>query len=272
MQSSDSILLAQQAPPGGRGQMPEGRGMPPGGPGGPGGPPGAGGARGGGRGGRGGFGFARPEIPEEFQAERIMSLPEADLIRMIQDSGSTEFEKAKACQRLAVTGTAAAVPALASLLDDEHLAAYGRFGLEPNPSPQADAALRDAMGRLNGMLLVGVINSIGHRRDAAAVDALAKHLNGSDAEVAKASAAALGKIGGSGVKVLQEALGSTRGDVQVAVAEAGLVAADDLIAQGQRDQGMSLLNMLSRPEVPKEPRMAAMHLIIAAENTLSRPK
>jgi len=201
-----------------------------------------------------------------------MSLPEADLIKMVQDSGSTEFEKAKACQRLAVIGTAAAVPALASLLDNEHLAAYGRFGLEPNPSPQADSALRDAMGRLNGMLLVGVINSIGHRRDAAAVDALSKHLNGSDVEVAKASAAALGKIGGSGVKVLQDALGKTQGAVQISVAEGLLVTADDLMAQGQLDQGMAVLNDLSRPEVPKEPRMAAMHLIIESEHTLSMPR
>lgn len=268
MQSSDPMLLAQQAPPGGRGQMPEGRGMPPGGPGGPGGAPGGRGGRGGG--GRGGF--ARPEIPAEFQADRIMSLPEADLIRMIQDSGSSEFEKAKASQQLAVIGTAAAVPALASLLDNEHLAAYGRFGLEPNPSSQADATLRDAMGRLNGLLLVGVINSIGHRRDAGAVDGLAEHLNGSDAEAAKASAAALGKIGGSGVKVLQDALGGTRGEVQIAVADALLVAADDLIAQGQHDQGMSLLNQLSRPETPNEPRMAAMHMIIEAEHTLSMPE
>jgi HEAT repeat protein len=238
-------------------------------------PPGERGAPPGGRGGRGGgrgFGFSRPEIPEEFRAERIMSLPEAELIKLVQSSGSSEFEKAKAAQQLAIVGTSAAVPALASLLDDENLSTYGRFGLEPNNSPEAADALRDAMGELDGALLVGVINSIGQRRDAGAVDGLAGHLSSSDVEVAKAAAAALGRIGGGAVEVLQEALGNTEGDVQIAVAEAGLVAADDLIAQGRRDEGMALLNELSRPEVPKEPRMAAMHLIIAAENTLARPR
>jgi len=255
MQNTGQMNPPPQGPAGARGQAPGGRGAPPGGRG-----------RGRGR-------APRPEPPPELQAERIMALPEAGLIKILQDSGSSEFEKAKACQRLAVIGTAAAVPALASLLGDEHLAAYGRFGLEPNPAPAADAALRQAMGKLNGMLLVGVINSIGHRRDSGSVDVLTKVLYGSDVEAAKAAAGALGRIGGAqSANVLQDALGKTNGDVRLAVAESGLVAADDMIAQGQRDQGLALLDVLSRPEIPKEPRMAAMHLIISAENTLSRPR
>jgi len=41
---------------------------------------------------------------------------------------------------------------------------------------------------------VGVINSIGHRRDAKALDALAKLLHDADSEVAQAAAAALALI------------------------------------------------------------------------------
>ena len=48
------------------------------------------------------------------------------------------FDKAKACQRLAVIGGRDAVPALAAFLGDKELAHYARFGLEPNPDPAVD--------------------------------------------------------------------------------------------------------------------------------------
>lgn len=46
-----------------------------------------------------------------------------------------------------------------------------------------DEALRDALGKLKGRLLVGVIASIGVRRDAKAVEPLAKMLGSPDVEV-----------------------------------------------------------------------------------------
>ena len=45
-----------------------------------------------------------------------------------------------------------------------------RYALEPIPDPSVDDALRDALGKLKGRLLVGVIGSLGVRRDAKAVD------------------------------------------------------------------------------------------------------
>ena len=70
-------------------------------------------------------------------------------------------------------------------------------------SSAADA-LRAALEKLKGNQLIGVINSIGKRRDAKASPALARMLYGSDANVARAAAAALGSIGGvSSVKELQ---------------------------------------------------------------------
>ncbi|NQT38540.1 MAG: hypothetical protein HQ581_13675, partial [Planctomycetes bacterium] len=97
----------------------------------------------------------------------------AKLIVVLQ-SDAAPFDKAKACQRLALIGTKEAVPALAALLADERLSSYARFGLEPIPDPSVDDALRDALGRLHGRLLAGVINSIGVRRDVKAVGALTK--------------------------------------------------------------------------------------------------
>src|SRR6056297_707023 len=62
--------------------------------------------------------------------------PQAAIRVLTSDAGV--FEKAKACQRLAVVGDASAVPALAEWLADDRLATYARTALEQIPGPEAD--------------------------------------------------------------------------------------------------------------------------------------
>ncbi len=130
------------------------------------------------------------------QAGKIMTLPQDRLIAILRDRGATEFVKAKACQRLAVVGANEAVPALAALLSDAKLSHYARTALEPMPGKAAGAALRDALGSLEGDLLIGVINSLGRRKDSQAIDALAKLRHSDELDVANAASAALGRIRG----------------------------------------------------------------------------
>jgi hypothetical protein len=108
---------------------------------------------------------------------------EAQLIDVLRSS-ATQKEKADACRGLARVATKEAVPALAALLGDEKLAHMARGALETIADPAADEALRDALGKLKGRPLLGVIGSIGVRRDAKAVAAMAKLL--ADADVAPA--------------------------------------------------------------------------------------
>ncbi|MGB9605415.1 MAG: HEAT repeat domain-containing protein, partial [Bryobacteraceae bacterium] len=193
-----------------------------------------------------------PEIPPEFQAAAILELPEAALIKILEDPQATVFQKAKACQRLATIGTGRAVPALAALLADPQLSHYARFGLEPNPDPAAAEALRTALRKVKGNLLVGVINSIGARRDPQAVDALARLVGTTDPAAAQAAAAALGRIGGlRAARILEDALRRTRGEVRSTLAAACLVCAESLLAQGERERGMALYQRLMRPDIPK---------------------
>src|SRR5688572_25658436 len=94
------------------------------------------------------------------------------LIAILQ-SDAPPAEKAIPCKQLAIYGNKDAVPALAPLLADKDLASWARIALEAIPGPEADEALRLALPRLQGNLLIGAINSIGVRRDAKAIDALA---------------------------------------------------------------------------------------------------
>lgn len=191
-------------------------------------------------------------------AAEIMALEPARLIQILGNPEATVFAKAKACQRLAVIGTKEAVPALAALLAHPQLGHYARFGLEPVPDPSVDAALRDALGKLKGRPLVGVINSIGVRKDAQSLDPLAKLLDEGDAEVAQAAAAALGRISGpQAAKKLRKALGRAQAPLRPALAHAALICAEGLLAQGQRKPALALYSALRRPGLPQPVRTAA---------------
>jgi hypothetical protein len=85
----------------------------------------------------------------------------------------TEAGRAFLCQMLALAGSSRSVPALAVLLRDPKTAEAARYALEAIPGPEAGAALRDALGSLQGNARAGLIGSIAARRDPAARPALA---------------------------------------------------------------------------------------------------
>jgi HEAT repeats len=200
------------------------------------------------------------------KADELLKLDEAALIRIVEDPGAPVFQKNVACRRLAVIGTGKAVPALVALLGDAKLAHYARFALGPMPDPAVDTALRAQLGKLKGRLLVGLVDTIGQRRDVAAVEPLAKPLHDRDPEVATAAAAAVGTIGGTAAaRHLRNALGKTSGAVRAAVADAGLVCAERLLAAGNRPGAMALYDTLSHADMPKPVRMAARHSAFLVE-------
>ncbi len=110
-------------------------------------------------------------------------------------SDAPQKDKMDACKELTRVGGAASVPVLAALLADEKLSHMARYALEHIPDPSADAALRNALGKLKGSLLAGVASSIGARRDSKAVEALTKLLKDTNPVVARTAALALGRIG-----------------------------------------------------------------------------
>jgi hypothetical protein len=131
--------------------------------------------------------------PKYGDAAAIGALTLARLNALVADPEGTPYAKAKACQRLAVIGDPSSVPAVAALLGDDILSAYARTALEQIPGDAATDALLAALPKLKGKQLVGVINSLGVRRDPRAVDALSR-LPKADQEVAQAVWAALAKI------------------------------------------------------------------------------
>lgn len=179
---------------------------------------------------------------------------EAELIAVLQSDAPPQ-DKAIPCKRLAVVGSAKAVPALAALLPNDELSSWALIALEAIPDPAADAALREAAGKLEGRPLVGVINAIGVRRDAQAVEGLAKLLTDADAEVASAAAVALGRVGDdAAAKALQPLLAAAPAAVRSAVAEGCILCAERFLAEGKAAQASQLYDQVRAAEVP-QPRM-----------------
>ena len=217
----------------------------------------------------------KPEIPAEFKAESVEKLDQAALLRILREPGSEPaavFRKAIACKRLAVIGTKDSVPPLAALLGDDRVSDYARDALESIPDPSADVALREALPKLKGLLLIGVVNSIRRRRDPNAIEPLGELIRGEDAAVAGAAALAAGEISGPlAAKMLVRALGTTKEAVREGVAGGILLCADRMMAE-DRKGALALLDLLSRSDIPNSARIPAMHLQVTAAASLKRPR
>jgi hypothetical protein len=196
---------------------------------------------------------------------------ERKLIGVLQ-SGAAPQDKAMACKQLAIYGSQEAVPVVAPLLADKDLSSWARIALEVIPGPAADAALRDAVGKLQGRLLVGVINSIGVRRDAQAVDPLAAKLKDADADVASAAAVALGRIGGMQAgQALMQALAEAPADVRSAAAEGCILCAESFLAQDKTVFAIRFYDAVCKANVPEQRVLEATRGAILAWQSAGVP-
>jgi HEAT repeat protein len=205
-------------------------------------------------------------IPSRARAEAPVNPAEEErkLIAVLR-SDAPAAEKAITCKRLAVYGTDQAVPVLAPLLTDEQLASWARIALEVIPGDAADAALRQAIPKLQGRLLVGTINSIGVRRDAKAINTLESNLKNNDPEAASAAAVALGRIGGSqAASALKSALPGANTAIRAAVAEGCVRCAEHFLASGQASAAIKLYDLVRKSAVPKQNMLEAIRGAILA--------
>jgi HEAT repeat protein len=196
---------------------------------------------------------------------------EAKLIAVLKSS-ATQEEKSAACRLLARIATKKSVPTLAVLLGDEKLSHMARYAMEGIPDPSVGDALRDALGKLQGRPLMGVIGSLGVRRDAKAVDAIAKLLTGADAAVAQAAARALGNIGTpEAAKALDAALADASGASQLALCEGLFRCAEALSTEGQAQSQVIYDRVRGLTQAPQQVRVAALRGAILSRGKAGIP-
>jgi len=196
---------------------------------------------------------------------------QAKLIDVLK-SDAPSADKAIACKHLAICGNQEAVPALAALLPDRELSSWARIALEAIPGEAADAALREALGKVQGRLLVGVINSLGVRRDGKAVEALVARLKDADAQVASVSAVALGHIGGeTAAEALEASLATAPEGVRSAVAEGCILCAERAATAGKTADAVRIYSAVAKAAVPAQRVLEATRGLILVQGPAGVP-
>ncbi|HWB00553.1 MAG TPA: HEAT repeat domain-containing protein [Pirellulales bacterium] len=192
---------------------------------------------------------------------------EARLIAALQSNLSRDAKDC-VCRKLMIIGTAACVPAVASLLDKPEHAHMARFVLERMPAPEAAQALRDALGKLDGNLKIGVIGSLGAHRDTGAVAVLAPALRSNDAAVARAAAWALGAIGtADAAAALQATLSSADGNKSPMID--GLLACAESLLKQQPAAARAIYQSLAGDDQSRLVRLAATRGMLACASAES---
>lgn len=200
------------------------------------------------------------------------AVKEGDLIKILK-SDAPSSEKAITCKKLTIYGSKEAVPALAPLLTDAQLTSWARTALEAIPDASAAQALRDAMPKTQGRVLIGIINSLGVRQDREAVSALAAKLNDADNGVASAAAEALGHIGtSSAAQALKAALGNARDGARSSVAYGYLLCAEKALAQGNSSEAVRIYDAIRQTSsLPKQRVLEATRGAILARGQAGVP-
>jgi type 1 glutamine amidotransferase len=183
----------------------------------------------------------------------------------VLDSDATRAGKQFVCRQLSIIGTAQSVPTLAKMLTGDETSDMARYALERIPDPSVDEALRGSLRQARGNARIGIINSLGQRRDKGSVRILSRILGRPNEETATAAAAALGQIADSqAAEALAEAKGKAGGKLLSVVLDAYLKCADQMVADGNKAGALAIYKELQATDMPKPIRAAALTGMINA--------
>jgi len=165
-----------------------------------------------------------------------LSVLEDRLIAFL-DSPATLEGKKFVCEQLSLIGTKTSVPVLAKMLGDPNTSDMARYALERIPATEAGAALRAALDKVSGKHKVGIINSLGQRRDAQSVSLLVALLKDPDQSLALAAVNALGFIGDdAALKALDELRKTAPEPARAHVLDAYIRCLEQLARRGEKDK------------------------------------
>jgi HEAT repeat protein len=193
---------------------------------------------------------------------------ERRLAAVLQEHGSVAARE-YVCAKLTLIGSASCVPTVAALLSHPTLSTAARNTLEAIPGRRAVQALRAILPKLDGLQKVGVIHSLGRRRDTGSTQMLAKLLKPGEPAATEAAVAALGEIGTSAAaKALRDYLAKSPPALHAKLADALLCCAERLSADGKNSDAAELYRALKATAPPRHVQHA---VAVGLERTSGRP-
>ena len=177
-----------------------------------------------------------------------------------------KYVQAFIIREIEVVGNESAAPVLGKLLLDEELgdpAAKALLAIRAGAVGQFRAALPNASGRAR----LTIIQSLGVLGDATSADALKQAAADQDVDLRLAALWALAKVGGPGVVDMLIKASDTEGWERIQATKACLLAAENLVSAGRRDDAANIYRHLRDTRTdPKEQyvREAATKALAAA--------
>lgn len=195
------------------------------------------------------------------------------LLKVIQSKETSDVDRANAFEAIGDTAGAEAVAPLAGFLVDKKWSHYARFALQKMEGEIVADALISSLDTLEGDLKLGVIETIGRRRDAKAVSPLAKLLTQADPSIAAAAATALGGIGTTdAAAALRRALDSEQDSQRrESLASSLLLVGQRLFKMKNTPAAIKIFDQLREAELPKPYRIGATQSAILARGGAGVP-
>jgi len=189
---------------------------------------------------------------------------------LVADANSPEGGRRIVVQMLQDIGGAECVDSLGELLksDNPICREQARCILENIPAPAAIDKLHQALfAAVEPKWQIGLINSLGARRNSASIDWIARMLKDRNASVARAAAAALGSIGNAeAIGVLNDLRLVSVGELHNAIADALLACAQKALSSGDRETALTIWRkMYENPTEARLVRIAALRAMVAAQ-------
>ncbi len=203
-----------------------------------------------------------PAFADE-QSDRLQSV--------LQAPDASHYAKTLACKQAAQTGTKDCVPLLAAMLHDEMLSHPVRIALQQIPDPAATKALCDALTGAPAKLLIGILGSLGERRDSGAVGAMTPLLDSPNTQVVYADAVALGKIGSAdALDALQKRFVDASADRKPLYVDGLLGCAESLLKRGDNDAAIQVYTGIrGQKDIPVPARCGAIYGELLARGAAS---
>ncbi|NUQ64305.1 MAG: HEAT repeat domain-containing protein [Pirellulales bacterium] len=190
----------------------------------------------------------------------------AALLKAIQSPETSDVDRANAFEKIGDLAGDNAVKPLAGFLGDRRWSHYARFALQKMEGENATQALLQSLDTLQGDLKIGVIGTIGRRRDPIAVAPLAKLLADADEKTADSAAIALGEIAAPGAAAaLTEAFHAEKNPARKASLGSALLQAGQRLAKaGHAEEAVAVFDLLRNAELPNSCRIGALQNAILA--------
>jgi len=190
-------------------------------------------------------------VEQDYGSSRLSQAAIEDLIRktvpehhatiedrltgILEDPSSTYAAKQFVSRMLRRIEADRSLPHLERMLLDDRLTDDARFALQAQTSPEVDRIFRASLRQLTGPARLGVIGTIGQRRDREAIPLLVELIDASDSELTSAVITALGEIGGPTAMEALDGL-DVPSEIEPLRLDALLRSADDLALEGASDE------------------------------------